>query len=76
MLKKTATAVAAAAFVGMASWVGQAQDAKPVIAAASAAIGVDQLKTVEYSATGFVPIASANELYKLGINYVIYALTH
>jgi hypothetical protein len=30
----------------------------------------------EYSATGFVPIASANELYKLGINYVIYALTH
>jgi hypothetical protein len=30
----------------------------------------------QYSATGFVPIASANELYKLGINYVIYALTH
>jgi hypothetical protein len=30
----------------------------------------------EYSATGFVPIASANEIYKLGINYVIYALTH
>jgi hypothetical protein len=30
----------------------------------------------EYSATGFVPIASANEMYKLGINYVIYALTH
>jgi glyoxylase-like metal-dependent hydrolase (beta-lactamase superfamily II) len=53
MLKKTATAVAAAAFVGMASWVGLAQDAKPVIAAASAAIGVDQLKTVQYSATGF-----------------------
>ena len=53
MLKKTATAVAAAAFVGMASWVGQAQDAKPVLAAASAAIGVDQLKTVQYSATGF-----------------------
>jgi hypothetical protein len=30
----------------------------------------------QYSATGFVPIASANEVYKLGINYVIYALTH
>jgi len=30
----------------------------------------------EYSAMGFVPIASSNELYKLGINYVIYALTH
>jgi glyoxylase-like metal-dependent hydrolase (beta-lactamase superfamily II) len=53
MLKKAVTAVGAAAFVGMASWVGQAQDAKPVIAAASAAIGVDQLKTVQYSATGF-----------------------
>jgi glyoxylase-like metal-dependent hydrolase (beta-lactamase superfamily II) len=53
MLKKTAAAVAAAAFIGTASWVGVAQDAKPVIAAASAAIGVDQLKTVQYSATGF-----------------------
>jgi glyoxylase-like metal-dependent hydrolase (beta-lactamase superfamily II) len=53
MLNKTATAVAAAAFVGMGSWVGHAQDAKPVIAAASGAIGVDQLKTVQYSATGF-----------------------
>src|SRR5258705_6632699 len=53
MLKKAATVVAAAAFIGMASWVGQAQDAKPVIAAASATIGVDQLKTVQYSATGF-----------------------
>ena len=30
----------------------------------------------EYSAAGFVPIAAANETYKLGINYVIYALTH
>ena len=30
----------------------------------------------EYSASGFVPIAAANETYKLGINYVIYALTH
>jgi hypothetical protein len=30
----------------------------------------------QYSASGFVPIAAANETYKLGINYVIYALTH
>jgi hypothetical protein len=30
----------------------------------------------EYSASGFVPVAAANETYKLGINYVIYALTH
>ncbi|HTE45733.1 MAG TPA: DUF4159 domain-containing protein [Gemmatimonadaceae bacterium] len=30
----------------------------------------------QYSATGFVPIAAANEIYKLGINYIIYALTH
>ena len=27
-------------------------------------------------ASGFVPIAAANETYKLGVNYVIYALTH
>ncbi|MEP6496231.1 MAG: DUF4159 domain-containing protein [bacterium] len=30
----------------------------------------------QYSASGFVPIAAANEIYKLGINYIIYALTH
>jgi hypothetical protein len=30
----------------------------------------------QYSASGFVPIAAANEIYKLGVNYVIYALTH
>jgi hypothetical protein len=30
----------------------------------------------QYSASGFVPIAAANETYKLGVNYVIYALTH
>ena len=30
----------------------------------------------QHSATGFVPIAAANETYKLGVNYVIYALTH
>ena len=50
MVKK---AVAAAAFVVMASWVGLAQDAKSVIGAASAAMGVEQLRTVQYSATGF-----------------------
>jgi hypothetical protein len=30
----------------------------------------------QYSGTGFVPIAAANETYKLGVNYIIYALTH
>jgi hypothetical protein len=30
----------------------------------------------QWSASGFIPITSSNELYKLGINYVIYALTH
>jgi hypothetical protein len=30
----------------------------------------------QWSGTGFVPIEQANEIYKLGINYVIYALTH
>ena len=30
----------------------------------------------QWSASGFVPIAAANETYKLGVNYVIYALTH
>jgi hypothetical protein len=30
----------------------------------------------QWSSSGFVPIAQANEIYKLGINYVIYALTH
>ena len=50
MLRKT---VAAAALVGTLSWAGTAQDAKAVIGAASAAIGVDQLRTVQYSATGF-----------------------
>lgn len=30
----------------------------------------------QWSASGFVPIQAANETYKLGINYVIYALTH
>ena len=30
----------------------------------------------EYSAMGFIPVAAKNETFKLGINYVIYALTH
>ncbi|HEX7049958.1 MAG TPA: DUF4159 domain-containing protein [Longimicrobiales bacterium] len=30
----------------------------------------------EYSATGFMPIDLTNEAYKLGVNYVMYALTH
>ena len=50
MLKKAAAVVALAV---MLPWVGAAQDAKAVIAAASAAIGVDQLRTIQYSATGF-----------------------
>jgi hypothetical protein len=30
----------------------------------------------QWSASGFIPVDSRNETYKLGINYVIYALTH
>jgi uncharacterized protein DUF4159 len=30
----------------------------------------------QWSASGFAPVTSYNELYKLGINYIIYALTH
>lgn len=30
----------------------------------------------EWSDAGFLPIALSNEAYKLGVNYVIYALTH
>ena len=30
----------------------------------------------EFSATGFRPIAEGNEAYKLGVNYVVYSLTH
>src|SRR5438552_12613157 len=36
----------------LALWTASAQDAKTVIAAASKAMGVDSLKTVQYSATG------------------------
>ena len=50
MLKKTAAAVA---LVCLSTWMGSAQDAKAVIASASAAIGVDQLRSIQYSATGF-----------------------
>jgi hypothetical protein len=31
---------------------------------------------MEYSATGFFPVDLTNEAYKLGVNYIIYALTH
>jgi uncharacterized protein DUF4159 len=30
----------------------------------------------QWSGMGFVPIIAANETYKLGINYIVYALTH
>jgi hypothetical protein len=30
----------------------------------------------EYSDTGWVPIDLSNEAYKLGVNYVIYSMTH
>jgi hypothetical protein len=30
----------------------------------------------EFSATGFRPINESNEAYKLGVNYIIYGLTH
>jgi len=30
----------------------------------------------EFSATGFRPIDESNEAYKLGVNYVVYGLTH
>ena len=30
----------------------------------------------EFSATGFRPIDESNQAYKLGVNYIIYGLTH
>jgi hypothetical protein len=30
----------------------------------------------EYSDRGFAPVSETNEAYKLGVNYIIYALTH
>src|SRR5947207_270123 len=51
MLKRLLAAVAVLAAVH--GWSVSAQDAKSVIAGASKAIGVDTLKTVQYSATGY-----------------------
>ena len=31
---------------------------------------------MEYSATGFFPVDITNDAYKLGVNYIVYALTH
>jgi hypothetical protein len=31
---------------------------------------------IDYDATGFFPVNLANEAYKLGVNYMVYALTH
>src|SRR5580765_2814839 len=53
MVKRFVTStVLVAAVIWMAVWTASAQDAKSVIANASKAIGVDTLKTVQYSATG------------------------
>jgi len=30
----------------------------------------------EFSATGFRPVAESNEAYELGVNFIVYALTH
>ena len=30
----------------------------------------------EFSAEGFRPIDEANQAYKLGVNYIIYGMTH
>jgi len=30
----------------------------------------------EFSATGFRPIDESNQAYKLGVNYIVYGLTH
>ncbi len=30
----------------------------------------------EFSSTGFFPVDMSNEAYKVGINYVVYAMTH
>ena len=30
----------------------------------------------EYSGQGYAPIDLENEAYKLGVNYIVYALTH
>ena len=51
MVKQLAAGTALAAAVVV--WAAAAQDAPTVVANASKAIGVDTLKTVQYSATGF-----------------------
>ncbi len=30
----------------------------------------------EWSDTGFIPIELSNEAYKLGVNYIVYGMTH
>src|SRR2546425_12155148 len=50
MMKKC---LAALALAGLVVWTGSAQDARMVIDNASRAIGVNTLKTVQFSATGF-----------------------
>jgi glyoxylase-like metal-dependent hydrolase (beta-lactamase superfamily II) len=50
MVKKCLTTLALALIV---TWVASAQDARTVVANASKAMGVDTLKTVQFSATGF-----------------------
>ena len=30
----------------------------------------------EFAMTGFKPIEESNEAYKLGVNYIIYGMTH
>ena len=50
MLKKCLSTLALALIV---TWVTSAQDARTVVANASKAMGVDTLKTVQFSATGF-----------------------
>jgi glyoxylase-like metal-dependent hydrolase (beta-lactamase superfamily II) len=53
MLKKIAAAVVLGVLASMVAVRVRAQDASAVIAAASGAIGVDVLRTLQYSATGF-----------------------
>jgi Domain of unknown function (DUF4159) len=30
----------------------------------------------EFSGTGMTPVDESNEAYKLGVNYIVYGLTH
>jgi hypothetical protein len=36
----------------------------------------DIMESWEFSDTGFIPIELSNVAYKLGVNYVVYAMTH